>query len=748
MTQATLRTERLELVPLGPEDLKFTMLLDKDPDVMKYIGFGKPLDHKQAIEVHQWLLNSATIVPGFGCWVGFAGGEFVGWWILAPCPSEGTEQFSKDRSEFGYRLLPKFWGQGYAKEGSRELLRHAFQDLGLSEVIGETMAVNAASRAVMAACGLKHVHTFYNKYDSPPPGIEEGEVRFQQLVGRQQPSGTHEAPTVEDIETPVTVNAAPYDKEGATGSPQDNTASSDDDKSLPHEDAQRGVKKIEAVTLAWSKATLAMFLILYFLPPMTLTCGGMSSILASLTPYATSDFQSHSLLTVIEIVASAMTSAVYIPMAKMLDVWGRAEGFLLMLCFATLGLILMAASNNLPTFCAAQVFQSVGLGGMTYSINVLSADVTNLRNRGLAFAFVSSPWMITAFAGSKAAEEFLLHVNWRWGFGSFAIIIPAVSIPVYTVLKVNLLPGVILFAAGLTVFLLPFTLARSAPNGWKSDYIIAMIVVGFVLLLLFAAYQVYLAPVPFLKHDYLINRTVLGACLLDFVYQMSYYCWNSYFTSFLQVVNNLSVSEAGYVNSTFQVVSGVLLFIVGYLIRKTGYFRWLLWIGVPLYIFAQGLMIHFRQPNGYIGYIVMCEIFISIGGSVFTLCMQLAVLAAVDHQHVAAAMAILFVSGGIGGAVGNAISGAIWTNTFENSLANYLPESALPNLTSIYASLPVQLSYAVNSPERIAIQKAYGYSQTRMLAAGTGLMALAFVAVFMIRNLNLKNMTQTKGVVF
>ena len=87
----------------------------------------------------------------------------------------------------------------------------------------------------------------------------------------------------------------------------------------------------------------------------TLANGFRFSILASLTPYATSDFQSHSLLTVIEIVASAMTSAVYIPMAKMLDVWGRAEGFLLMLGFATLGLILMAASNNLPTFCAAQV---------------------------------------------------------------------------------------------------------------------------------------------------------------------------------------------------------------------------------------------------------------------------------------------------------------------------------------------------------------------------------------------------------
>jgi len=86
-----------------------------------------------------------------------------------------------------------------------------------------------------------------------------------------------------------------------------------------------------------------------------LTNGFRLSILYSLLPYVTSDFQSHSLLTVIEIVASAMVSAVYIPMAKLLDVWGRAEGFALMVVFTTIGMILMAVSQNLATFCAAQV---------------------------------------------------------------------------------------------------------------------------------------------------------------------------------------------------------------------------------------------------------------------------------------------------------------------------------------------------------------------------------------------------------
>ncbi|KAL4778300.1 siderophore iron transporter mirB [Aspergillus varians] len=596
--------------------------------------------------------------------------------------------------------------------------------------------------------------------------------KLQMFVrGKQTDDEPQEVSPVPDIERPAGEKAATAD---------DKEAGLDDNRSddaLPSQHVQTGVQKIQAVTLVWSKWSLIGVLCSLWL--VTLANGFRTAILYSLTPYATSSFQTHSLMTVIGVVSSAMTSATYIPMAKVVDVWGRAEGWLVMVAFSTLGLILMAVSKNLETYCAADVFYHIGFAGMNYILVVLAADITNLRNRGIAFAFTSSPYMITAFAGSKAAEKFLENVSWRWGFGAFAIIFPFVASPVYFILKVGLnraekqglitprvssgrtftenvkhhffafdIPGVFLLAGGLTVFLLPFTLATTAPNGWKTDYIIAMIVTGFVTMVLFVLYQAYLAPVPFLKYEFLTDRTVIGACMIDFTYQMSYYCWNSYFSSFLQVVSNLGVAEAGYVGSTFQVVSGVLLFIVGWAIRKTGYFRWLLFIGVPLYIFAQGLMIHFRQPNQYIGYIVMCEIFISIGGSIFTLIEQLAVLVAVDHQHVAAALAVLFLFGGIGGAVGNAISGGIWTNTFLPALQRNLPDDVKDQALMIYSQLPVQLSYPVNSPARIAIQHSYGYAQTRMLAAGTGLMALCFIWMVMIRNYNVKNMSQTKGMVF
>jgi hypothetical protein len=86
---------------------------------------------------------------------------------------------------------------------------------------------------------------------------------------------------------------------------------------------------------------------------------------------------------------------------------------------------------------------------------------------------------------------------------------------------------------------------------------------------------------------------VLGACMLDFTWQIAYYCWASYFTSYLQVVYDLSISEAGYISSIYDVVASVWLFPVGYLIRRTGYFKWVVSVGVPLYTLGEGLMIYF-----------------------------------------------------------------------------------------------------------------------------------------------------------
>ena len=90
---------------------------------------------------------------------------------------------------------------------------------------------------------------------------------------------------------------------------------------------------------------------------------------------------------------------------------------------------MMAASGNIETYAAAQVFYWVGYNGIAYVLDVFIADTSSLKWRGLMFAFSTSPYIATAFAGPSAANSFYLHSTWRWAYGTFAIITPVMCAP-------------------------------------------------------------------------------------------------------------------------------------------------------------------------------------------------------------------------------------------------------------------------------------------------------------------------------
>lgn len=201
MAQPVLKTLRLKLVPLSPDHLNHVIRLDSDPDVARYIENGRPLTPPEATAAHERRLDAAKRVPGLGHWAGFlddgdcssdisssvdAAETFVGWWSLAPIEagSPNGEEAIPLQADLGYRLLPAFWRRGLAKEGARELVRHGFADLGLARISAETMAVNAASRATMAAAGLRYVRTFHVCFEDPIPGTEEGEVEYAVTRGQ------------------------------------------------------------------------------------------------------------------------------------------------------------------------------------------------------------------------------------------------------------------------------------------------------------------------------------------------------------------------------------------------------------------------------------------------------------------------------------------------------------------------------------------------------------------------------------
>ncbi|KAK5988672.1 MFS siderochrome iron transporter 1 [Cladobotryum mycophilum] len=541
--------------------------------------------------------------------------------------------------------------------------------------------------------------------------------------------------------------------------------------------AQAGVQNIEAITSVWPRNALytafALIWVIYFVDSMQQGATGL------LTPWVTSDFQSHSLTPTVNVMSQIIGGVFKLTLAKILDIFGRPQGYLISIIFTTLGLIMMAGCNSVETYAAAQVFYWVGYNGLGYSLSVFLADTTSLKNRGLIFAYSSSPYIITTWISGPISEAFLNGPGFRWGFGVFSIITPIVTLPLFFLFMhynkkakaMGVIPerkqgrtptesfiyyfrefdviGLLLISGGLALFLLPFNIYSYQKEGWKSPMIIGFLVAGVVLLILFGVWERWFAPVTFIPYSLLMDRTIIGANILAATVFISYYIWDSYFVSFLQVVNGLSVTKSSYVAQVYSVGSCFWAIIVGLLIRRTGRFKWLaLYFGVPLTILGVGLMIKFRQPDVNIGYVVMCQIFIAFAGGTIVICEQTAVMAATSHQFIAVVLAVEAMASAIGGAIGLTVAAAVWQAVFPKKLREYLPESELPNFHAIYGRLDVQLSYPIGSPARIAIQKAYGDGQRMMLIAATAVLSLAIVGTAMWRDINVKERKQVKGTVF
>lgn len=65
------------------------------------------------------------------------------------------------------------------------------------------------------------------------------------------------------------------------------------------------------------------------------------------------------------------------------------------------------------------------------------ADTSSLKNRAILFAFSTTPYIATTFAGPAIAQDFYLYSNFRWAFGAFAIITPVIMSPILAILFMN-----------------------------------------------------------------------------------------------------------------------------------------------------------------------------------------------------------------------------------------------------------------------------------------------------------------------
>ena len=123
--------------------------LNADPAVQRFLCLSKtPPTYEEALADLPCLLTTpAPTGGGLWCIRSRTTTDFLGL-VLLLNTDDHTEV------EFGYRLLPKFWGRGYATEAGRAIVNHAFGDLGLTALCAIIHPNNTASGAVAEKLGF------------------------------------------------------------------------------------------------------------------------------------------------------------------------------------------------------------------------------------------------------------------------------------------------------------------------------------------------------------------------------------------------------------------------------------------------------------------------------------------------------------------------------------------------------------------------------------------------------------------
>lgn len=160
-----------------------------------------------------------------------------------------------------------------------------------------------------------------------------------------------------------------------------------------------------------------------------------SSVSSTVINRAYADFQNAPQVATANILYSIIGGVLKLPIAKILNIWGRSEGLFIFLGVYILGLIIVAACNNPDSYAAGYVLFYVGYNALSLIMDVFMADTSGLRNRAFIFAFSQTPFICTAFTGPRAGQSFLDVANWRWAHGAFAIVNTVAFLPLAVVFK-------------------------------------------------------------------------------------------------------------------------------------------------------------------------------------------------------------------------------------------------------------------------------------------------------------------------
>ncbi|GKU05338.1 siderophore iron [Fusarium langsethiae] len=475
---------------------------------------------------------------------------------------------------------------------------------------------------------------------------------------------------------------------------------------------------------------------------------------------------------------------------KLADITSRPTTYVVVLVFYAVGFAVAASASGFTSYVIGICFTSVGKSGLDLLSDIIVADLTPLEWRGFFSACLSLPFIVTVPVNGFIAEGF--YEDWRWGLGMFAILVPALLLPaiftLYTMQRrgekagmvtmadskdvrtgrteatpKNLtywaklayrglididIVGLILLGFAFSLILLPITLAKSAKGGWNNPSMIAMIVMGFVILILFGLYEYFLAPKPMMTKRILQNRAFIAGVIIHIFNQMASSVRNTYFSSYILIIKEWTT----YQWTIFLGITTMGLCLVGPIVglihRVSHRYKGLMIFGAAARILGYGLLIN---PNGMMtedtarlvaAQLIFCLSSLNVVG------VRVGVQASVPHDDVASLISIITLWSTLGSSVGSAIATSIWTEQMVDQMHVEMPDVDDTTIATIYGNIKTLKTYDFFDPIRQGSIRAYSIVNGHITIASIVFACIPLIASFFMPNFYLgkqQNAVNNKG---
>ncbi|KAJ6441126.1 putative siderophore iron protein [Purpureocillium lavendulum] len=557
----------------------------------------------------------------------------------------------------------------------------------------------------------------------------------------------------------------------------------------------RGVTRMEAVYR--EAAQSGQRKTLYLVGASVLVCAWAYSLDQSTTSYysidAASYYRQHSAVLSTLSIATSVVGAVCKPfVAKVADMTSRPYTYLVALAFYTLGYVVAATSRTVAAYVVGDALVAVGGNGLDLVNDIIVADLTPLEWRGFVGSLLSTPFIINTWFAGKIVDAMTARGQWRWGYGMFAIIMPAALGPAIVTLiyldrkakkhgVVNMASsnaarraakdladeagldaprglvvapaaakpqetwtqatgrvlqeidafGLLLLGFGWSLLLLPFSLKTYAVGGWRNPSLVAMMVVGGLLLVAYVVYEIKWAKMPSAPRRLIFNKTFLMAVVIDgFYMSVAGQIRGLYWSSYVLIAKPWSNQDWVYYGNTLTLALCIFGVVAGLIQRWTHRYKALQLFGLCLKIIGMGIMLDGGRATIDTSAMVISMILVGCGGAFSVVGSRVASQASVPHQDVALAIAMLSLWSKIGSAIGSAIVAVIWSHQMPRQLRAHLPASATEkDIKKIFGNVrAIRTLYPFDSAMRQGCIEAYRRTLYYCLAPALGLAFIPLIA--------------------